>query len=141
MSNAFTKKIIDAVNMIPRGYVASYGQIALMVGFPRGARIVGQVLNSLEEDILNSSVDIPWWRVINNAGRISIKGTKYNDQIIQKEKLEADGIVVNDKLELDIKKYRFSPSSDQLKKLKISTSNSTIARRFRRKPRLQNLRK
>ena len=120
MSNALTKKIIDAVNMIPRGYVASYGQIALMVGFPRGARIVGQVLNSLEEDILNSSVDIPWWRVINNAGRISIKGTKYNDQIIQKEKLEADGIVVNDKLELDIKKYRFSPSSDQLKKLKIS---------------------
>ncbi len=120
MSNVFTKKIIDAVNMIPRGSVASYGQIALMVGFPRGARIVGQVLNSLEEDILNSSVNIPWWRVINNAGRISIKGTKYNDQIIQKEKLEADGIVVNDKLELDIIKYRFSPSSDQLKKLKIS---------------------
>ena len=51
---------------IPYGRVVSYGQVAAYVGVPRGARQVGWTLRRLED------IDIPWWRVINNEGRISI---------------------------------------------------------------------
>jgi len=103
--------------MIPYGKVASYGQVALMAGIPRGARMVGQILRNTEEDILAGMDDLPWWRVINNAGRISIKGTKYHTPLMQKEKLAAEGIEVKDDLTFDIEKYRFRPSPDQLGKM------------------------
>ncbi len=98
----FREKVIAAVQTVPYGTVVSYGQIALMIGAPRAARQVGWMLNSCE-----GVVDLPWWRVINNAGRISIKGTKYNDANLQRRLLESEGIPVSDHYELDIEKYRF----------------------------------
>lgn len=116
----FQQKVIKAVSLIPKGNVASYGQIALMLGCPRCAIQVGQALNGLEEDFMSSLGKIPWWRIINNAGRISIKGTKYHNQLSQKRLLAADGVVVNDLLEIDIEKYRFRPDPADLKKLNLS---------------------
>ena len=110
-------RVIEIVKMIPYGFVASYGQVALMAGVPRGARMVGQILRNTEDDILAGMDDLPWWRVINNAGRISIKGTKYHTPLMQKEKLAAEGIEVKDDLTFDIEKYRFRPSPDQLGKM------------------------
>lgn len=105
--------------MVPYGKVASYGQIAAMVGLPRAARQVGWILNGLEDEILENKKDFPWWRIINNAGRISIKGTKFNDAKIQRQKLEAEGIIVTKLFELDIKKYRYLPTPSDLEKLEL----------------------
>ncbi len=115
----FKKKVIDAVKMVPYGHVASYGQIALMVGVPRGARMVGQILNSMEENIFESRESFPWWRIVNNAGRVSIKGTKYHSAQMQKTKLESEGIFVKDDLTFDIEKYRYRPDPEEISKLRL----------------------
>lgn len=115
----FKQKVIQAVKSVPYGKVASYGQIALMVGVPRAARQVGWVLNSLEESIVEKQNNIPWWRIVNNAGIVSIKGTKYHDKSMQKEKLEYEGVKFLTDLSFDIENYRFRPSVSILKRLKL----------------------
>lgn len=109
----FKQKVIEAVKMVPYGKVASYGQIALMVGIPRAAIQVGGTLNKLEGE-----VKLPWWRIVNNAGRISIKGPRHTPQM-QRELLKKEGVVVNDKFEFDIEKYRYRPTPDELQNLEL----------------------
>ncbi len=110
----FKERVIKVIRMIPTGKVMSYGQVALYVGVPRAARQVGWIMRSVE-----TKVDMPWWRVLNNAGRLTIKGNIYNDQPLQKKLLEPEGIVISDDYELDIKKYRFIPTEKQLKEMEL----------------------
>jgi len=109
----FVNKVLEIVRMIPEGKVVSYGQAALMAGLPRGARFVGGVLHFRGENT-------PWWRVINNAGRISI-GTSdlEHTATTQKEKLLSEGVAVDKKLNIDIEKYRWRPEPAVLEKLKL----------------------
>lgn len=105
----FQKKVVEVVNSIPVGKVVSYGQVAAYVGIPRGARQVGWALRQLED------AQLPWWRVVNNAGQISIKGNWYNDKQSQKQHLEQEGVEVNDSFTLDMKIYRYVASEDQMR--------------------------
>lgn len=98
----FKEALIKIVRSVPEGKVVSYGQVALYAGLPRAARQVGWVLRGIE-----TSVDLPWWRVINNEGKITIKGNKYHDKELQKRLLQAEGVPVSDSYEVDIEKYRF----------------------------------
>lgn len=91
--------------------MVSYGQVALYIGIPRSGRQVGWVLNRVEEKI-----KIPWWRVVNNQGRISIKGSRYT-AADQKNLLINEGIEVKEDLTFDITKYRFIPSRLLLEEL------------------------
>ncbi len=109
----FKDAVIKAVRSIPKGKVASYGQIATLVGYPRSAIQVGWVLHLYGEDEVT-----PWWRVINKKGHISTKCPEHTPNI-QKELLEKDGIVVNNQLDVDMKKYRFIPSGKLLKELEL----------------------
>lgn len=113
----FTQRVITVIQSVPQGKVVSYGQVAAYVGVPRAARQVGWTLRNIEDD-----VSLPWWRVINNAGRITIKGNLHNTPDIQRKLLETDGVHVNDDLTLDIEHYRFKASSDLLKTWKLSDS-------------------
>jgi methylated-DNA-protein-cysteine methyltransferase related protein len=58
--------IYAAIRRIPKGWVATYGQIAAMAGLPRRARLVGRVLQRLDP-----ATDIPWHRIVNAKGEIS----------------------------------------------------------------------
>ncbi len=116
----FTTQVIKIVKLIPKGKVVSYGQVALMMGMPRAARQVGWTLNSLDGQV--EELDLPWWRVINNKGIISIKGTKFNGKTLQKKLLEVDGIVVSNDLEIDMTKYRFLPDQKFLKNLELESN-------------------
>ncbi len=109
----FKEKVIQIVNLIPVGKVMSYGQVALYVGMPRAARQVGWILNGLD-----GNTPIPWWRVVNNKGRISIKGSRYSANE-QKELLEKEGIAINDDLTFDIDTYRFNPDERVIEKLHL----------------------
>jgi methylated-DNA-protein-cysteine methyltransferase-like protein len=109
----FKDKIIQIVRLIPKGKVASYGQVALIAGYPRGARQVGWILH-----VAGGENGTPWWRVINNKGRISTKCLEHNPNI-QKQMLEEDGIIVAKNLDIDIEKYRWRTSIKELKKLKL----------------------
>lgn len=116
----FKQNVIKSIQMVPYGNVASYGQIAAMAGHPRAARQVGWILNSLEDNTEGSKYNLPWWRIVNNQGRISIKGTKFHDANKMKQKLESEGIVVKDDLTFDIELYRFRPTIEQLQSLQIN---------------------
>lgn len=65
----FRRLVLGLVARIPPGYVATYGQISMLAGYPRRARHVGTVLANLPP-----GHDLPWHRVINAQGRISPRG-------------------------------------------------------------------
>ncbi len=85
----FRARVYWLVAMIPRGRVATYGQIAALAGMPSHARYVGRTLGNLP----NAS-KLPWHRVINASLKISLRTTSdsRNPQKLQKLRLEAEGI-------------------------------------------------
>ena len=102
--------ILRVVSLIPPGKVMSYGQVAAYLGMPRGARQIGWTLSSMD------GMDFPWWRVLNNAGQITIRGTAMSNAEQQRALLEAEGVHIHD-YQLDMARYRFYPNADQLKSL------------------------
>lgn len=110
----YQQAILQVVRLIPAGNVASYGQVAAYVGTPRAARQVGWAMSSME-----STPDFPWWRVLNNAGKITIKGNMHATGQLQKELLEAEGVLVTDNYELDMESFRWRPNPDTLAALKL----------------------
>lgn len=92
-----TKRIYEAVKQIPRGNVATYGQIAALAGNPRMSRAVGNALHK------NPDPDgIPCYRVVNSKGELADEFA-FGGKDIQKDLLEADGIEVkNGKVDLKV---------------------------------------
>lgn len=76
--------IWQVVAMIPKGKVASYGQIAALIGFPSHARYVGATLRNLPK-----GSKLPWHRVVNSSLRISLRG---GGEVRQKALLESEGV-------------------------------------------------
>ncbi len=109
----FKDGVIKVVRLIPKGRVMSYGQVALYVGAPRAARQVGWILRGLDKD-----TPIPWWRVVNNEGRISIKHSRFH-ALEQKELLEDEGLKIAKDLTFAIEKYRFVPNEGFIQKLAL----------------------
>ena len=83
--------------------MASYGQVAAACRHPRAARQVGGILRGL--DIKDGK--IPWWRVVNNQGVISIKGNWTATKELQRDLLIKEGVKVGKDFILDINKYRW----------------------------------
>lgn len=100
---SFSQKVKDAIKRIPRGKVATYGQIAAVAGNPRASRLVVWLLNS------SSQKDkLPWHRVINGKGRISLKpGHGYE---IQKGMLLKEGIKFDEKGIINFDRFLWTPS-------------------------------
>jgi methylated-DNA-protein-cysteine methyltransferase related protein len=111
----FKDRVIAVVQKVPYGKVVSYGQVAAYVGAPRAARQVGWILRGIDNE-----VSFPWWRVVNNAGKISIKGNFNADKSLQRKLLESEGIVVLENFTLDIAHYRFMPTDAQLKQFGLN---------------------
>jgi methylated-DNA-protein-cysteine methyltransferase-like protein len=88
MEPNFFDRVYILVRQIPYGKVASYGQIAAMLGHPQAARTVGWALSALRDSDLT---DVPWQRVINSAGRISISRADLSADL-QRALLEEEGV-------------------------------------------------
>lgn len=88
-SKELAQLILQVVALIPYGKVATYGQIAKMAGLPKHARLVGRVLQHVEDKHL------PWHRVINSQGKISLSKLDARGDNLQIVKLQAENIVVN----------------------------------------------
>jgi len=85
MSTQFSEQVKDIIKNIPRGKVSTYGQVARLAGNPRAARQVVRILHACSE-----KENLPWQRVINKQGKISLKpGQGYE---LQKRLLEDEGI-------------------------------------------------
>lgn len=98
-------RILAAVRRIPRGRVSTYGNIAELAGLPRRARLVGTVLKHTP-----ASRDLPWFRVINSSGRISLPSGS-DAYMRQKKKLEAESVVFRGD-RVDMQRYGW-PSREQ----------------------------
>ena len=80
-------RIYAVVRRIPRGRVATYGQVALMAGLPRQPRLVGYAMHALP-----NGTDLPWHRVINAQGRVSARAGNDAGSLRQRVLLEAEGV-------------------------------------------------
>jgi len=82
------ERIWQVISMIPAGSVATYGQIAKLAELPGRARLVGHILSQLPK---NSR--LPWFRVVNAAGKSSLPPGSVSYEK-QKEKLQEEGVVL-----------------------------------------------
>lgn len=92
------EKIYEVVKRIPKGKVATYGQIARLAGNPHWSQIVGYALH-VNPDPKN----IPCYRVVNRFGEVS-GGFAFGGEDVQIELLKADGVKLNDG-KVDLEKY------------------------------------
>ena len=103
MLSEFHQRIVDLIKRIPKGKVATYGQIAALSGNPRAARQVVRVLHT------HSDVEkLPWHRVVNRQGHISLMpGSGYE---LQKAMLRDEGVRFSTDDRIDLDQYLWSPS-------------------------------
>lgn len=104
MTDAHLKQIIwQIVAAIPRGRLATYGQVAELAGYPRHARYVGTTLRQLPQ-----GTALPWFRVVNARGTLSFPpGSRAYAR--QKALLESEGIVFRDG-SFDLRAHRWNPA-------------------------------
>lgn len=100
MTDSFKDNVIQIIQSIPAGCVTTYGTVAALAGSPRSAREVGFLLHSLTE-----KYNLPWQRVINKKGYISIRGNDINMKNLQKSLLEKEDVAVSEEFMVDLKKY------------------------------------
>ena len=82
----FDRQVYVLVRKIPAGRVASYGQVAAMLGRPRAARAVGGAMR-------RCPADVPWHRVLNGQGRIS-RRKRAASMLTQRMLLEREGVTL-----------------------------------------------
>lgn len=100
--NNFSARVSSLVAQIPEGRVMTYGQLAVLCGNPRAARIVGGIAHF-------GDTNLPWQRVVNKQGGLArgypggLNG--------HKKALEAEGVKVDDNYQVDINKLLWRPKS------------------------------
>ena len=106
MERSFDQRVWLAVAQIPPGRLATYGQIAELIGAYGCARQVGWALRRLP---LPS--EVPWQRVVNAQGRISLSLSREGSDWMQRDLLIAEGIPVDAEGRLPLAQYRWSPGA------------------------------
>jgi len=110
MPNSQSKweRFYSIVKQIPPGKVATYGQIATLAGYYRQARQVGYALHAVPSD------DIPWHRVINAQGKISLNHEMGG--AVQRKLLEGEGVIFTAASIIPLQRYQWQPTIDPLEK-------------------------
>lgn len=87
MSAGFFARVYALVRRVPRGRVVTYGQVAALLGVPRGARAVGWALRGLDA---RREKTVPWHRVVGQGGKISLR--EGPGGLLQRHRLRAEGV-------------------------------------------------
>lgn len=98
---SFYDQVYEAVMTIPRGKVATYGQIALMCGSPHASRAVGYALHCNPRPGV-----IPCHRVVNREGKLA-PAFAFGGREVQAELLKKEGVEVREDFTVDLARYRF----------------------------------
>ncbi len=102
-TRALFPHVYDIVRQVPRGKVTTYGDVAQLVGQGCDARVVGYAMAVCPDDV-------PWQRVINAQGKISLKGEAAQKQ---RMRLEAEGIAFDARGKIDLMRYRWAGPNDE----------------------------
>ncbi|HEX8318240.1 MGMT family protein [Longimicrobium sp.] len=97
-SDAYAR-IYAAVRKVPRGRVATYGQIATLAGLPGHARQVGYALHALKDG------RVPWHRVVNAQGCISARADEPGGSLLQRMRLEQEGVEFDARGRIDLRRF------------------------------------
>jgi methylated-DNA-protein-cysteine methyltransferase-like protein len=101
--NALYERIYEVIAQVPRGMVASYGDIAAIVGGGCDARTVGYALGDMPPEHAN----LPWQRIVAKDGGISTRG------LLQRQLLEAEGVAFDTRERAIMARYRWAgPSAE-----------------------------
>lgn len=106
MNEAFRRRIHAAVRRVPRGKVATYGQIARLAGLPGRSRLVGRVLGALKD-----GAAVPWHRVLGASGRVSARGDERSEGL-QRARLAREGVVFRKSGRVDLERFRWRAAAD-----------------------------
>ena len=101
-SNESAAAICAVIRRIPKGWVATYGQVAALAGFPRRARLVGRVLQDLDP-----ASDIPWHRVVNAKGEVSYSPSRNGGDVLQQHLLKKEGVQFDDRNRFNLERFRW----------------------------------
>jgi|GEM_PF-218380 len=101
----FQECIYQLVRQIPAGRVATYGQVAVLCGRPRHARFVGYALYQVAPDS-----DIPWHRVVNAQGKVSVSPRRGGSDELQRWRLTAEGVVFSANGRINLGRYGWQPA-------------------------------
>jgi len=101
------ERFYRVVRRIPRGRVATYGQVAALAGLPRGARLAGYALSALR----NTRNDVPWQRVLGarGAGRAGVSLKDPVGAAVQRDLLEREGVAFDARGRIDLARSGWSP--------------------------------
>jgi methylated-DNA-protein-cysteine methyltransferase-like protein len=114
------------VERIPPGKVATYGLVAALAGRPRNARQVGYALAALPD-----GSDVPWQRVVNAAGRVSLRGAgDLGHSGFQRHLLEEEGVVFGLDGRIDFARYLWRPRGARL----VRPRRDAVAKRAAKRP-------
>ena len=94
--------VCAVIRRIPKGWVATYGQVAAMAGMPRRARLVGQILQKLDP-----AIKVPWHRVVNAKGEVSYAASREGSDAVQQRLLEKEGVEFDGKNRFNLERYRW----------------------------------
>jgi methylated-DNA-protein-cysteine methyltransferase-like protein len=97
------QRIYSVVRRIPKGRVATYGQVAALAGLAGHARQVGYALHALPGGTV-----VPWHRVVNAAGRISTRATA-GGELVQRLLLEKEGVPLDARGRVPLDRVRWQP--------------------------------
>jgi methylated-DNA-protein-cysteine methyltransferase related protein len=100
--DAAVTAICAVIRRIPKGWVATYGQVAAMAGLPRRSRLVGHVLRHLDP-----ATDIPWHRVVNAKGEVSYSHSRNGSDAFQQRLLEEEGVEFDDRNRFNLERFRW----------------------------------
>ncbi len=98
------EQIYNLVRQIPRGQVATYGQIATLLGLSGHARQVGYALFRVAPD-----ADVPWHRVVNAKGEISQSPQRQGSDDLQRILLEQEDVIFSTTARINLGQYQWKP--------------------------------
>ena len=107
--------IFAVVRRIPRGRVATYGQIATLAGLPRQPRLVGYAMHALP-----SATTVPWHRVINARGMVSIRSDGAAS-LSQRLLLEREGVQFDGRGRVSLERYQWQPTRSTLRPVRTTS--------------------
>ncbi len=126
MSDSY-ERIYATVRRVPRGKVATYGQIAALAGLPRHARQVGYALHALPP-----GSRVPWHRVVNAKGQISLRAELYAENV-QRVLLEQERVVFNERGQISLERFQWRPQESGRFDLDLVKPRRTSRRSGRRR--------
>ena len=100
-------RIYAVVRRIPKGRVATYGQVAALAGRARHARLVGYALHAL-----SARTSVPWQRVVNARGEISLRRTAPDAGLTQRLLLEREGVRFDARGRISLDRYGWRPGRE-----------------------------